>query len=33
MKVSVGAKAVVYPAPAFVVGTYDKNGRPNAATA
>jgi flavin reductase (DIM6/NTAB) family NADH-FMN oxidoreductase RutF len=32
MKISVGAKAVVYPAPAFVVGTYDKNGRPNAAT-
>lgn len=33
MKVSVGAKAVIYPAPAFVVGTYGKNGKPNAATA
>ena len=32
MKVSVGAKAVVYPVPSFVVGTYDKDGRPNAAT-
>lgn len=32
MKVSLGAKAVVYPVPAFVVGTYDKNGMPNAAT-
>jgi len=33
MKVPVGTKTVVYPAPAFVVGTYDKNGKPNAATA
>jgi flavin reductase (DIM6/NTAB) family NADH-FMN oxidoreductase RutF len=32
MKVPVGTKTVVYPAPAFVVGTYDKNGKPNAAT-
>lgn len=33
MKVSLGAKTVVYPAPSFVVGTYDKHGKPNVATA
>ncbi|HOB68204.1 MAG TPA: flavin reductase family protein [Syntrophorhabdaceae bacterium] len=33
MKISLGAKSVVYPAPSFVVGTYDKDGRPNVATA
>ncbi|MCX7966826.1 MAG: flavin reductase family protein [Syntrophorhabdaceae bacterium] len=32
MKRSLGGKTVVHPAPAFVIGTYDKNGRPNAAT-
>lgn len=29
MKRSLGAKTVVYPAPVFIVGTYDKEGRPN----
>jgi flavin reductase (DIM6/NTAB) family NADH-FMN oxidoreductase RutF len=33
MKESLGAKPIVYPAPVFVVGTYDKEGRPNAMTA
>ncbi len=30
MKKSLGAKTIVYPAPVFIVGTYDKNGKPNA---
>jgi flavin reductase (DIM6/NTAB) family NADH-FMN oxidoreductase RutF len=29
MKKSVGARPFVYPTPVFVVGTYDKDGRPN----
>jgi flavin reductase (DIM6/NTAB) family NADH-FMN oxidoreductase RutF len=29
MKTSLGARAVVYPAPVFIVGTYDSAGRPN----
>lgn len=29
MKKSIGAKTVVYPTPVFIVGTYDKAGRPN----
>ena len=33
MKKSFGAKALVYPAPVWIVGTYDKNGKPNAMTA
>jgi len=33
MKTSLGARTVVYPAPVFVVGTYDKNGKANAMTA
>ena len=33
MKKSLGAKTLVYPAPVFVVGTYDKSGRPNVMTA
>ncbi len=33
MKKSLGAKTVAYPAPAFVVGTYDKAGKPNVMTA
>lgn len=33
MKKSLGAKAVVYPAPVFVVGSYDREGKPDAATA
>lgn len=32
MKRSLGAKPVVYPAPVFVIGTYDREGRPNAMT-
>ncbi len=32
MKKSLGAKAIVYPAPAFVVGTYDRQGKPNVMT-
>ena len=32
MKKSMGAKTIVYPAPVFVVGTYDKTGNPNAMT-
>jgi len=30
MKVSLGAKTLVYPTPVFIVGTYDAQGRPNA---
>jgi len=33
MKESLGAKTIVYPAPVFVVGTYDKEGKPNVMTA
>ena len=33
MNKSLGAKAVLYPTPVFVVGTYDKTGKPNAMTA
>ncbi len=29
MKISIGAKTIVYPTPVFIVGTYDKEGRPN----
>ncbi|WP_292465617.1 flavin reductase family protein [Methanolobus sp.] len=32
MKISIGAKPFVYPAPAWVIGTYDAFGTPNAAT-
>jgi flavin reductase (DIM6/NTAB) family NADH-FMN oxidoreductase RutF len=32
MKQSLGAKTVVYPAPVFVIGTYDKEGKANAMT-
>lgn len=32
MKKSIGAKTVVFPTPVFVIGTYDKSGRPNAMT-
>ncbi len=31
MKKSLGAKAFVFTAPAWIIGTYDKNGKPNAA--
>ncbi|NUO07557.1 MAG: flavin reductase family protein [Candidatus Brocadia sp.] len=30
MKKSLGAKTIVYPTPVFIVGTYDKSGKPNA---
>ena len=33
MKKSIGPKAILYPTPVLVVGTYDKDGRPNAMTA
>ncbi len=31
MKVSLGAKTIIYPAPVLIVGTYDQQGKPNAA--
>ncbi len=33
MKKSIGAKTILYPAPILIVGTFDKDGRPNAMTA
>jgi flavin reductase (DIM6/NTAB) family NADH-FMN oxidoreductase RutF len=33
MKKSIGAKTIVYPTPVFIVGTYDKNERPDAMAA
>jgi flavin reductase (DIM6/NTAB) family NADH-FMN oxidoreductase RutF len=33
MKVSLGAKPVLYPHPVLVIGTYDREGRPNVMTA
>ena len=33
MKKSLGVKTIVHPAPVFIVGTYDKDGRPNAMVA
>jgi len=33
MKQSLGAITLVYPTPVFVVGTYDRNGKPNVMTA
>ncbi len=33
MKKSLGPKTIVYPTPVFVVGTYDKDGKPNVMTA
>ena len=30
MKKSIGAKTIAYPTPVFIVGSYDKNGIPNA---
>jgi hypothetical protein len=32
MKKSLGAKTIVHPAPVWVIGTYDKEGKPNAST-
>jgi flavin reductase (DIM6/NTAB) family NADH-FMN oxidoreductase RutF len=33
MKTSLGAKTLVFPTPVFVVGTFDKTGKPNVMTA
>ncbi len=33
MKKSLGAKTLIYPAPVFLIGTYDKDGKPNAMAA
>ncbi len=33
MKKSLGAKTLIFPTPVWVVGTYDKEGKPNAMTA
>ena len=33
MKKSLGAKAILYPMPVLIIGTYDKNGTPNAMNA
>lgn len=33
MKTSLGAKTLLFPTPAMVIGTYDEAGRPNAMTA
>lgn len=32
MKKSIGTKTIAYPTPVFVIGTYDKEGKPNAMT-
>jgi flavin reductase (DIM6/NTAB) family NADH-FMN oxidoreductase RutF len=32
MKKSLGAKTIVYPTPVLIVGTYDKDGKPNVMT-
>ena len=32
MRKSLGAKTIVYPTPVFIVGSYDPQGKPNAAT-
>lgn len=32
MKKSLGAKALLFITPAWIIGTYDKNGKPNGAT-
>ncbi len=33
MKTSLGARTLVYPTPVFVIGTYDRAGKPNVMTA
>jgi flavin reductase (DIM6/NTAB) family NADH-FMN oxidoreductase RutF len=33
MKKSIGARPAVYPTPVFVIGSYDKDGKPNVMTA
>ena len=32
MKKSIGAKTIVFPTPVFIVGSYDKAGKPNEMT-
>jgi len=32
MKKSLGAKTILFPAPTLLIGSYDKDGKPNAAT-
>jgi flavin reductase (DIM6/NTAB) family NADH-FMN oxidoreductase RutF len=32
MKKSFGAKTLIYPTPVWIIGTYDKSGKPNAMT-
>lgn len=32
MKTSLGAKTLIYPIPVWIVGSYDKDGKPNAMT-
>ena len=32
MKKSFDAKTLIYPTPVWLIGTYDKSGKPNAAT-
>jgi flavin reductase (DIM6/NTAB) family NADH-FMN oxidoreductase RutF len=32
MKISIGAKTILYPTPVLIVGTYDKTGKPNVMT-
>jgi len=32
MKKSIGTRTIAYPTPVFVIGTYDKEGKPNAMT-
>lgn len=33
MKKSLGARSIAYPVPVWVIGTYDREGKPNVATA
>lgn len=33
MKRSIGAKTLIYPTPTWIVGSYDKQGKPNGMTA
>ena len=33
MKKSIGAKTILYPTPVFIIGSYDKYGKPNAMNA
>ena len=30
MRKNFGAKAILYPMPVLIIGTYDENGKPNA---